>query len=275
MTLIVADRVMETSATAGTGALALAGAVSGYRAFAAVCADGDSCPYAIEAIDGNGNPTGAWEVGLGTFTGPATLARSAVQASSNAGAAVDFAAGTKRVMLSATASYLSAIGAGAEGSLTLLSEQAADGLTTAFTIASIPAAYKGLVVQCNMTANATLIVRCNNDSSGVAGTSGKYQWQRSGHANGAINNQALLQTGWGINATNTLNGIDLEMRILNHALASKKRCMATVAFGTAGSGNLAAALFAGLWDDAAAINRLDLIWSSAPTAGYIRLFGLN
>jgi hypothetical protein len=106
MALIVADRVLETTTTTGTGALALLGAVSGYRAFDDVCANNDTAYYCIEAVDGNGNPSGDWEVGLGTFTDTDTLTRTTVYASSNAGAAVDFAAGTKRVMLSATAAYL-------------------------------------------------------------------------------------------------------------------------------------------------------------------------
>lgn len=105
MALIVADRVMETTTTTGTGALALGGAVSGYRDFDSVCSNNDTCYYCIEAIDVNGNPSGAWEVGLGTFTDTDTLTRTTVHFSSNANAAVDFAAGTKRVMLSATATY--------------------------------------------------------------------------------------------------------------------------------------------------------------------------
>jgi hypothetical protein len=106
MTLIVADRVLETSTSTGTGNFALAGASTGYRAFDDVMANGDTCYYCIEAIDANGNPSGAWEVGLGTFNDTDTLVRTTPAASSNAGAAVDFAAGTKRVMLDASAGYL-------------------------------------------------------------------------------------------------------------------------------------------------------------------------
>lgn len=108
MALIVADRVMESSVSTGTGAFALDGAYSGYRDFDSVCSNGDTVYYSIEALDGNGNPSGDWEVGLGTFTDTDTLTRTTPAASSNAGAAVNFAAGTKRVMLSATAGYLAA-----------------------------------------------------------------------------------------------------------------------------------------------------------------------
>lgn len=90
-------RVLETSPTTGTGALTLAGAVAGFRTFASVCATSDTCLYYIEAVDGDGIPTGDWEVGLGTYSGTNTLTRTTVISSSNAGSAVSFAAGTKRV----------------------------------------------------------------------------------------------------------------------------------------------------------------------------------
>ncbi len=108
MPLIVADRIMESSVTTGTGAFTLAGAYTAYRAFSAVCATNDTAYYVIEAIDANGNATGDWEAGLGTYSGANTLTRTTVLASSNAGAAVNFAAGTKRVRLEAIAAYLAA-----------------------------------------------------------------------------------------------------------------------------------------------------------------------
>lgn len=106
MALIVADRVFETSVTTGTGALALAAAVTGYRRFSSVMSTSDTCYYAIVAVDVNGNPSGDWECGLGTYSSANTLTRTTPAASSNAGAAVDFAAGTKHVFLDATAGYL-------------------------------------------------------------------------------------------------------------------------------------------------------------------------
>lgn len=107
MGLVVADRVAETSTTTGTGALTLAAAITGFRRFSAVCATNDIAHYAIIAVDGNGNPSGDWEAGLGTYSGTNTLTRTTVHASSNAGAAVNFAAGTKHVYLSPTAHYVS------------------------------------------------------------------------------------------------------------------------------------------------------------------------
>jgi hypothetical protein len=95
---VTADRVRETSATSGVGPLVLAGAVLGFQPFSAVCADGDTCYYAIEAINAAGAPAGAWEVGLGTFNA-GMLDRTTVLASSSGGALVDLPVGTKRVWI--------------------------------------------------------------------------------------------------------------------------------------------------------------------------------
>lgn len=103
MARIVADRVQETTTSTGTGAITLAGAMVGYRAFSAVCADGDDVAYEIHAVDGDGAPSGAWEVGFGRWNTGGTLTRREVVASSNAGAAVNFAAGSKRVSLTVPA----------------------------------------------------------------------------------------------------------------------------------------------------------------------------
>ena len=69
MPRIAEDRVLETTTTTGTGALTLAGAVTGLRAFSAVMTSpSDTCYYVIEAVDGSGVPTGEWETGLGTYS---------------------------------------------------------------------------------------------------------------------------------------------------------------------------------------------------------------
>lgn len=104
MARIFEDRVCETSTTTGTGALTLAGAVTGFRAFSAVMASpSDTCYYFIEAIDANGVPTGEWETGLGTYSAADTLTRTTILESSNSGSAVNFSAGTKRVGICALA----------------------------------------------------------------------------------------------------------------------------------------------------------------------------
>lgn len=86
---LVADRVKETTTTTGTGAITLAGAATGYQTFSSAFANPTTVYYAIVG------PTTEWEVGIGEFT--TTLSRITVLASSNAGALVNFSAGTKSV----------------------------------------------------------------------------------------------------------------------------------------------------------------------------------
>lgn len=94
MALVLKDRVKETTTTTGTGTVTLAGAVSGFQSFS-VIGNGNTTYYAI--VD---QATGAWEVGLGTYTATGTtLARTTILESSNAGAAVNFGAGSKEVFV--------------------------------------------------------------------------------------------------------------------------------------------------------------------------------
>jgi hypothetical protein len=97
MAQVIEDRVLELSTSTGTGAFALAGALSGFRAFSSVCSVADTVWYYIEAIDANGEPSGAYEYGLGTYSSANTLTRTTVRGSSNSGSAVSFAAGNKLV----------------------------------------------------------------------------------------------------------------------------------------------------------------------------------
>lgn len=93
------DRIKETATTTGTGNFTLAGAVSQFVAFSTVYAVGDiNVPYAIVGQTGT-----EWEVGLGTYSSANTLQRDTIFASSNANAAVNFAAGTKDVWVNFSA----------------------------------------------------------------------------------------------------------------------------------------------------------------------------
>lgn len=92
MAWVGGDRVKETSTTTGVGDIALAGAVAQFQAFSAIAANGDQVYYAIVGQSGT-----EWEVGFGTWVTGNTLQRTKVLASSNAGAAVNFSAGTKDV----------------------------------------------------------------------------------------------------------------------------------------------------------------------------------
>lgn len=100
MALVLADRVKETTTTTGTGTVTLAGAVTGYQSFS-VIGNGNTTYYTIADQSGSN-----WEVGVGTYTSAGTtLARTTVLASSNAGSAVNFGAGTKDVFVTYPAGY--------------------------------------------------------------------------------------------------------------------------------------------------------------------------
>lgn len=84
------DRVRETTETTGTGDLTMLGAVAGYQSFFDAFGAVSGVPYAIE--DGTD-----WEVGTGTVVDADTFSRDDVEASSNAGALVNWPAGEKQV----------------------------------------------------------------------------------------------------------------------------------------------------------------------------------
>jgi len=75
MALVINDRVKETSTTAGTGTLNLAGAATGFVTFVAGIGNSNTTYYAIFE-----QGTALWEVGIGTVTDatPDTLARTTV-----------------------------------------------------------------------------------------------------------------------------------------------------------------------------------------------------
>jgi hypothetical protein len=92
MALILKDRVKETSSSSGTGSITLGGAFPGYQTFNAAIATGSTVYYTIHNLTAGDDDE--WEVGLGTFTSPATLARTTVLSSSAGGTTkVNFTAG--------------------------------------------------------------------------------------------------------------------------------------------------------------------------------------
>jgi len=115
MPFVVDDRVAETTTVSGTGPVTPGGALTGYKTFAAAksqagvaIASGDLVPYAIEEVDSNFNPIGAFEVGIGTWNGT-TVTRTTVLRSSNADALVNFAAGTSKIIYMAPSALRSAV----------------------------------------------------------------------------------------------------------------------------------------------------------------------
>jgi hypothetical protein len=101
MTHVRKRSVLGTSTTTGTGALTLSTtAVAGFRSIQSVCAVNDTVKYRIWGVDANGNATGEWEDGIGTYSATDTLTRtSPLQGSAGALTAVTFSAGTKWVAI--------------------------------------------------------------------------------------------------------------------------------------------------------------------------------
>ncbi len=95
----IADRVQETTATTGTGAVTLAGAVSGYQSFASAFG---AAALTVQYLLVSGS---AWEVGKGTFNGTTGMTRDFVRSSSNAGALITLA-GTSNVYCTASAALI-------------------------------------------------------------------------------------------------------------------------------------------------------------------------
>jgi len=88
MTLVLKDRVKETTATTGTDTYALAGAETGFEAFSSV-GNGNTTYYCCtDGVD--------FEIGVGTYTlSGTTLARTTILQSSNSDAAFSWGAGSK------------------------------------------------------------------------------------------------------------------------------------------------------------------------------------
>lgn len=92
------ERVREISYTTGTGPIVLARPVIGFRTLVeAGCVDGDTADLTIEGVSSVGTPTGDWEVGTYTWSTGGVLTRTTITASSNGGAAVNWANGTRWV----------------------------------------------------------------------------------------------------------------------------------------------------------------------------------
>jgi hypothetical protein len=89
MSLVLADRVRETTTSTGTGTIILGGAVDGYQSFV-VIGNNNTTYYTISS-------TSQWEVGIGQYYG-GTLSRDTI-ISSSTGSKLDLAAGTKDVFV--------------------------------------------------------------------------------------------------------------------------------------------------------------------------------
>lgn len=110
MAFIIADRVKETTTTAGTGTVTLDGASAGFQSFA-IIGNSNTTYYCIAAQTGT-----EWEVGIGTYTSSGTtLARTTVFSNSSGTqpSALSFSAGPKDVFVTYPAEMASFSAAGA------------------------------------------------------------------------------------------------------------------------------------------------------------------
>ena len=160
MALVLADRVKETTTTAGTGTVTLLGASPGFQSFAVV-GDANTTYYTIA-----GQTTSEWEVGIGTYTSSGTtLARTTVL-SNSAGTqptALTFSAGTKDVFVTYPSSK--SVNLDASGNATAL------GTPAAFVGTNITGTASGLTAG-NVTTNANLtgdVTSVGNATSIAAG----------------------------------------------------------------------------------------------------------
>jgi hypothetical protein len=103
MALVYRELVKEESTTTGNSTYTLAGRVGFYRTFS-VIGNANTCYYHAYEVDADGNPSGAHEWGLGTYTlSGTTLARTTIMGSfdadgSNNGSAISWAAGTRHII---------------------------------------------------------------------------------------------------------------------------------------------------------------------------------
>jgi hypothetical protein len=203
MALVLKDRVKETTTTTGTGTVTLAGAAAGFQSFVVV-GNGNQTFYAI--VD---PASGAWEVGVGTYTASGTtLSRTTVVSSSNAGSLVNFGAGTKDVFVtypSSRAVYLDAAGSAVTlldiGTLGVSTANISTANITAGTVATAPVNNTDIVNKqyadaiasgihfheaVNLATTAALPANTyNNGTSGVGAT-------LTGNANGALSVDSTL-----------------------------------------------------------------------------------
>ena len=102
MALVIANRVKETTTTAGTGTVTLLGASAGFQSFA-VIGNANTTYYTIAGQTGS-----QWEVGIGTYTSAGTLLARTTVLSNSSGtqpSKIDFSAGTKDVFVTYPAEY--------------------------------------------------------------------------------------------------------------------------------------------------------------------------
>jgi hypothetical protein len=201
MALVLADRVRETTTTTGTGTVSLAGPVSGFQGFSTAIGNANTTYYTI--VDA---ATGAWEVGLGTYTSSgSTLARTTILSSSNAGSAVNFAAGTKDVFVTQPAEralYLNGAGTGVDAGAAAFT---ANGVVYASSTSALATGSALTFDGTNLETTGRLILRTTAGPTfagqiGYSASGGTYIWSKAGSSDNfnlydGLGNNAYLING--------------------------------------------------------------------------------
>jgi hypothetical protein len=144
MSLVLADRVRQTSTTTGSGTFTLDGSVTGFQSFSAI-GDGNTTYYTI-TLDAQ------WEVGIGTYSA-GTLTRDTV-ISSSTGSKIVFGAGAKDVFVTLPAEN------------TVTSIASADGSVIVTTVGSV------VDLAVSQTSPASVLVEQVRNSTGATLTKG-------------------------------------------------------------------------------------------------------
>jgi hypothetical protein len=226
---LYADRVKDTTTSTGTGAIVLAGAApTGYQTFQTAFVTAQTVAYCIADQSGAN-----WEVGTGVFNGTTGLSRVTVLGSSNAGALVNFTAGTKDVFCTAPAAYLDTFTSAHQGTV-----PASGGGTTNFLRAD------GTFAAPPVTAPAGSTTQVQYNNAGAFGSNANFLYVSGtntisfGNITGSAVNMTIVPKAptsgsAGMFSVNTQNGASANSSggDLNFTLGS--------GFGTGGGGNFA------------------------------------
>jgi hypothetical protein len=192
MSLVLLDRVRETTTTTGSGTLTLDGAVTGFQGFSAL-GNGNTTYYTIQG-------TTQWEVGIGTFTA-GTLSRDTVISSSAGGAKLTLTDGTKDVFVTLPAEKTITSIASANGSVTVTQTGSEVNLSAAIGDVVGPASATNHAIARFDGTTGKLIQNSGvtiDDSANVASA-------RSLQFSGATPSTLPIGTLWFDSATDTLN----------------------------------------------------------------------
>jgi len=204
MSLVLADRVKETTSSTGTGTITLGGAVAGFQSFS-VIGNGNTTYYTISGGT-------QWEVGTGTYNAN-TLTRDTVLDSSSGGALVIFASGSKDVFVTLPAERAITSIASANASVTVTQVGSEVNLAaTTGTVTSVAAtAGTGISITGSpITTSGTLNITNTAPDQTVALTQGGTTTITGTYPNFTISSADQFQgTVTSVGGTGTVNGLTL------------------------------------------------------------------